>query len=360
MDLTHAVVEAAAHFGSPPQNEAETCLWVIDPVLLALGYARTEIRPQRSDSNGQFPDYTVLPESPHTWYLEAKAWHVELQDGHAHQALNYANQNGRRWVVLSNGRVWRLYDNQVQGLAADKVVTEAKLDDAHGAQHLLAALSKEAATTGALERFAVRERLFTVVRSELTDPDSRIVKDLWRHLRGQPGLSTVSCAEIVSYFAESPVPPAPLPIIQPTPDPLPPTLPPVMDAGLSLDYLAAHSAEYTRGKKPGALFLPAGARVNLSSWVDLAVEVVQWLGQQGKLPPLPFRDPKSSTRYFLNSTPEHKRSPMKPRRVRELHFGERVVYMNLDSDGERFVIFLRAACEAVGVAPSGFRIVLKE
>ena len=46
------------------------------------------------------------------------------------------------WVVLSNGRVWRLYDNQIQGVAVDKVVAEAKLEDVEGAEHFLAALSK--------------------------------------------------------------------------------------------------------------------------------------------------------------------------------------------------------------------------
>ena len=125
MSLKDAVQEVIAEYtNDPPPNESSTCEWVILPLLWAAGYARRDIVSRVADNNGQYPDYTLLPNDPErTWYLEAKAWNVALEDKHAQQSLNYANQNGKRWVALTNGRVWRLYDNRIQGLAADKLIT---------------------------------------------------------------------------------------------------------------------------------------------------------------------------------------------------------------------------------------------
>src|SRR5438445_165616 len=120
--LQNALTEALDCFRSPPPNESNTCEWVILPLLWAAGYARREIHSRVLDNNKLYPDYTLLPADPqHRWFLEAKPWAVELDHSHAIQALDYANHNGVRWVLLTNGRTWRLYDNGVQGLAADKL-----------------------------------------------------------------------------------------------------------------------------------------------------------------------------------------------------------------------------------------------
>src|SRR5439155_23527827 len=115
MSLADAIAQALEEANPPPVNESTTCEWVIYPLLLAAGHARRDILSRVADNNGQYPDYSILLDSPHGWFLEAKAWNVALQDNHAQQALNYANQNGKRWVVLSNGQEWRLYDNDIRG-----------------------------------------------------------------------------------------------------------------------------------------------------------------------------------------------------------------------------------------------------
>jgi predicted type IV restriction endonuclease len=112
--LTDAISEALA-LGKSDLNEACTCQWIIMPLLQAAGYSLYDIQPQQTDPAGKIPDYTILPDSEHTWFLEAKAWGVALNDQHAQQALIYAYTNNRRWVVLTNGREWRLYDNSIPG-----------------------------------------------------------------------------------------------------------------------------------------------------------------------------------------------------------------------------------------------------
>ena len=62
---------------------------------------------------------------------------VSLEDIHAKQALNYANHNGKRFVVLTNGREWRLYDNSIQGVIGEKLLAEVLLDNTHGIEQFL-------------------------------------------------------------------------------------------------------------------------------------------------------------------------------------------------------------------------------
>ncbi|MCX6379960.1 MAG: type I restriction enzyme HsdR N-terminal domain-containing protein [Armatimonadetes bacterium] len=153
MTLEEEIAEAQSCIADPPKNESNTCEWIILPLLWAAGYARRDIESRMADNGGKFPDYTLLSSTPATWYLEAKAWNVSLEDSHAHQALNYANHNGKRFVVLTNGQTWRLYDNTVLGLIADKLITSVTLLDTGALTTFLTALSKTEVLSGGLERY---------------------------------------------------------------------------------------------------------------------------------------------------------------------------------------------------------------
>ncbi len=161
MSIEKAVEEALEHYNTPPPNESNTCDWIILPLLHAAGYARRDISSRVADNNGHFPNYTVLASNAScTWYVEAKAWNVTLEDRHAHQALNYANQNGRRWVVLTNGRTWNLYDNSIQGLVNAKRVLQAHLKDVEAITEFLETIGKQSVVSGQLEAtvYALKER----------------------------------------------------------------------------------------------------------------------------------------------------------------------------------------------------------
>ena len=108
MTLEDEIKEAQSYADDPPENEANTCNRIILPLLLAAGYAQRDIESQMADGAGRFPDYTLLPNTVFTWYLEAKAWNVALNDIHARHSLSYAMVNGKRFVVLTNGQDWRL------------------------------------------------------------------------------------------------------------------------------------------------------------------------------------------------------------------------------------------------------------
>ncbi|HRI44064.1 MAG TPA: type I restriction enzyme HsdR N-terminal domain-containing protein [Fimbriimonadaceae bacterium] len=161
-------VQTARQAGTPaPSNEQETCYRIIDPLLKAMGYGVLDVRIQDKDNAGQKPDYTILPDGGDaTWFMEAKAWSVSLQDHHTQQAVNYANTQGKRWVVLTNGREWRLYDNQAFGEISVKLACVARLED-EDILGLLEALSRSSIERGRLEDFARNTRLYNCLFSQL-------------------------------------------------------------------------------------------------------------------------------------------------------------------------------------------------
>lgn len=225
--IREAVTEAIEYFESPPPNESNTCEWVILPLLWSAGYARRDIHSRIQDHNKQFPDYTLLAnDAEYRWFVEVKAWNVELAHEHAIQALDYANHNGVRWVGLTNGRVWRLYDNSVQGLVGQKHVIEVSLNDRRQLEDFLAAIGKESVISGGLERLAARqhelrkqqaeeerrarqaaerrERLAILLPLQLTDENSDLIDWMCEVLRTEEGLQDLSPAEVAAYFRAIP------------------------------------------------------------------------------------------------------------------------------------------------------------
>ncbi len=199
-DLRVPIQEAIANSSPPPNNEADTCARLIYPLLLAAGYSYHEILSQDPDAVRQRPDYTLLPNLPeYTWFLEAKAWSVNLVDSHAQQAVNYANTKGKRWVVLTNGKVWRLYDNHIKDTAEQMLAATFRLDQDEFPV-FLEAISKHSITNGKLESFVRNQRLYATLTSQFRRPDSEVVRAVTRVLRTAPGLSGVTASEIVSFF----------------------------------------------------------------------------------------------------------------------------------------------------------------
>lgn len=211
-ELSHAM-----RFGteiSAPGNESNTCEWVILPLLWALGYQRYEIASRSSDAAGKYPDYTILPGTEFTWYLEAKAWNENLSSLHVDQSLNYAHSNGRRWVVLTNGREWQLYDDAIPGISAQRLVVTAMLSDAEALRAFLVAISKESIRSGKIVAYANSQRMHRALGDQLGRPDSELVRAIVSTLRTKLGVPSATASDLVSYFSnqtrESPVSTAPL------------------------------------------------------------------------------------------------------------------------------------------------------
>ena len=392
MTLTDEITQAQAFLTDPPKNESNTCEWIILPILWSTGYARRDIESRMADSTGQFPDYTLLPDhASATYYLEAKAWNVMLEDIHVKQALNYANHNGKRFVVLTNGQSWRLYDNAIQGQLLDKQLTQVQLQDTPQIIDFLTSLSKSNVLQGSLEGVAeeARQRRSQEARDlqerrqreeELRNSQKHDLETKLQLTKTLPGLLKNSRDELVilmtdflseqehfeslspeilsAWFSENLALLSTVPTEQsarPTQSntPLPAF---TREATGTTQTLTEMQSKPIDGKKGGPveLQLPDGTKIPVRSWVNLAEHIVRSLLQQSDSMPLPFEysHPK---RWFLNHVPEHKRQDQR-KKFKPVSVEGKTVYMDADRSASDLLADVHALCLAMHVVPDAFRI----
>ncbi|MCA1595857.1 MAG: hypothetical protein LC772_05485 [Chloroflexi bacterium] len=373
-EIAEQIERARQCLEEPPPNEATTCHWVIYPLLQAMGYENRDILIQDAAAPGQFPDYTITASPHETWYLEAKSWKNQLLDQNANQALDYANRNGRRWVVLSNGRGWRLYDNQIQGLASDKLVAVSTIEAPAGLEALLAVLSKDTMAAEKMDLFARRARLARVFIEQVREPRSRLIKSICSALRAEPGLhgltgedvtwllrthsTTVATEDKGAVARPSAAETDPSKAVKATTPGRSGKTP--GEAGPTLDLSRGRTEleNTAQGKKPEDLTLPDGTTRPVSSWKALTVAAVEWLLENGEIPPLPFRARRRGSSYFLNTSPRHESKDM----LRSYKFavGHRNLYMDTDLSAVDLLDALRALVIELKQRPDAFRITVRE
>ena len=392
MTIEDEITEAQSFYTDPPRNESNTCDWIILPMLHAAGYSRRDIESRVVDATGQFPDYTILPaESGVTWYLEAKAWNVPLEDVHAKQALNYANQNGKRFVVLTNGQWWRLYDNSIQGVLANKLVTDVALTNATEIHRFLRALSKIEVLGGNLERFTAEEMtrrsqaaaeasdrarreeeacrasvqqeslgrlLRTSVIDNLRDPADDLVTAITSWLQDREDFREITPESVALAFSEAMSKPrqdAPAQLNNQTPVPAlrSSVFPQRGEQTLSLTAMLKLPVD-GKSSRPIALQMPDGANIAVRSWVDLAEQAVRWLLEQSVPLPIPFEG-CTRARWFLNYAPVHKREDQR-KKFRTISANDKTVYMDTDRSGAMFLQDIYMLYQGTHVAPDGIRV----
>jgi predicted type IV restriction endonuclease len=94
-------------------NEANTRALLIDPVLAALGWNLLDINEVEREFrvyDGTFLDYALRLGGKPRLFVEAKAMNKSLADkAFIAQTVNYANNEGVLWCVLTNGLVYQVY-----------------------------------------------------------------------------------------------------------------------------------------------------------------------------------------------------------------------------------------------------------
>jgi hypothetical protein len=264
----------------PKLSEADTCEKVISRLMREVaGYKYEDYIQQAVDSLGSKPDYEFLPSTSQSWYLEAKAWDTPLKDEHAGQALNYANQNGRRWVVLSNGSEWRLYDNAIMGTPTEKLVATADRKDLSRLAKFLDGISKDSVLSGGISDYAIFCRMSRLLDKQLKDPNSEIVQVLVQKLQ-QCGLADVTGEHIVKYFGEREEENG------------------EKEGWFTLGELLKDLSQVR--KKPREIRTPDSVVTPAEEWETVFTSLLRWLHQNGKLPPAPY-PPQSGS--LFNSTP---------------------------------------------------------
>lgn len=369
MPVLDVIREGLAH---EPSNEAATCDWVIIPALRDVGYGTFDILPRATDLNSQYPDYTVLPGTEFTWYLEAKSVGVALQDTHVTQALNYAHQNGKRWAVLTNGREWRLYDDRVDGISSDRLVLAASIKVDSDLETLLHALGRDSVTSGGIERYAANSRLASELSAQLRDEGSDVVRAIWNVLKKRPGLGQLSRKSIVEHFGEATVPAsisAPPALV--SPKPVIPTLSvdaPQSGSEYTLEFLAKNAdatifrtsqvdGSRRSSRRPCGVQCPGLFRAHVRKWWELATVIATWVVENRSSTPVPFA-PWNGCEYFINACAEHEKGPM--RNPRELELGDRRLFVETHHSAGMLLEAIERLCRAAGVDPATITVTLAE
>ena len=190
-----------------PISEEGTRARLINPVIDALGYTGwDDVEHGSASASGDFPDYVLRVEGTRVAAIEAKKLGHQLRAREAAQLIGYAATLGVRWAVLSDGRIWKVYDAPVLNVEPeDRLVFEVDLADYGDREefetriypHIVLLAKSEMRTGGALQRRAAQES----IRELLTTGDSRAVEAIQRELEATKAVR-MTRDEIVELTSE--------------------------------------------------------------------------------------------------------------------------------------------------------------
>ena len=188
------IAAIAARFSGKSITEQDTKNALIEPVLEALGWTKTNldlVRAEYRHTNKDNPvDYALFSKSHPVLFVEAKALDCSIDEHKfVSQVISYANVAGVHWALLTNGRQWALYKVFAEVQGAQKQLFSVEIGDSSAADWLRWIIPSRLAgndlDTVWRHCFAER-RVRTALRKMIADRDSDLVKFLSKRC----GLST--------------------------------------------------------------------------------------------------------------------------------------------------------------------------
>ncbi|WP_291430962.1 DUF4357 domain-containing protein [Deinococcus sp.] len=114
---------------TPNPGEAVVRQAIVLRVLHAAGFDiwnPAEVVPEETNATGNRADFLIR--SGHgAFALELKGMNVTLGAAHYQQAATYAVNEGTRWAIVTNGRVWAVLDEHLPGRWEDRVALKLEL-----------------------------------------------------------------------------------------------------------------------------------------------------------------------------------------------------------------------------------------
>lgn len=179
-------------------NEANTKALLIEPILSALGWDMYDLESVTREYrvyDGTFLDYALLVSKRPALFCEAKPTRMALDDPKwVSQAINYANNEGVVWCVLTDGLRWRVFKANEAAPMEKKLAFEVTLAELFApetsarAEELFHCLTPAAVAEGELSRLGtqvfVDSRVQDVLAELLEEPPAKLV-DLVRSQMGE-------------------------------------------------------------------------------------------------------------------------------------------------------------------------------
>ena len=153
-------------------GEENTKMSAINPILRALGWdvedweeVSLEYKPR---TGGNPVDYALRWNNTPQLFVEAKGYGENLDDiKWVEQCISYTNAAGVRWIVLTDGMSWKLYDTSLYSSPAkDKLFMETTIKDSDATSffHLI---TKESVITDTLNTVGDTVKVDTAVQCAL-------------------------------------------------------------------------------------------------------------------------------------------------------------------------------------------------
>lgn len=209
----------------PSIVEAETVAFFIMPVVKALGWKGLgAVKLEYQVPGGDIVDIALCIGKNLVAFVEAKRVATRLSDKDVRQVLSQGTAAGVRWCLLTNGREYRLYDQDLGVELKDKLVFSVELDqdDKEGLIARLSLLSRSSLESGTLAEKASYYYYLDRLRMWFEKGDERLLRQL---IKAFPS-SVVSSygkktfGEAVRDFIGGPVVPPPPPPPPPNGGPL--------------------------------------------------------------------------------------------------------------------------------------------
>jgi len=138
-----------AQYQGKEMNEQNTKTALIDPILRALGWdvgdLEAVLQEYKRKPQDKPVDYALFLLRTPKLFVEAKGLRQDLNDRKwANQIMGYAAVAGVKWIVITNGDEYRIYDACVDVPVEEKVFRSFRLSDGNAfAEETLGLLSKE-------------------------------------------------------------------------------------------------------------------------------------------------------------------------------------------------------------------------
>ncbi len=241
------------HRTSLAANETRTRQVLIDPLLAALGWDVTDPDTVALEYKigGGFADYALLADGKPVTVIEAKKLNESLES-HMMQLLNYAVSEGVKYMILTDGDKWRMYDVFKQVPNHDKLVMQMTISTDQTYENALNSLM------------------------------------IWNDKLIAQGDAVDSIQPVVGSDRTSP---------SPTSEPLQPT---------PEEEWQSITDKFPDDARPFAVKF-GGSETEVASWKELAVEFATWMVNEGKITPeeCPVQTATNSNRYYINTQPIH-------------------------------------------------------
>ncbi len=202
-------VQSLAAFVDQNLSEADTRVYLIDPVLRLLGY--TTVGDVRREvpvpATREFIDYELYAGGKAQAIIEAKAVRLPVTDAAAAQCVQYASILGVRWCLVTNGVTWAIYNAHAAGPLPEKRVASVQLqgseDDIREAWEVLRLFRRDSLASANPLSKLLAER---VIADELKNRDSQAVQALRRavRLRFNERISGDAVVEIIARLMGKP------------------------------------------------------------------------------------------------------------------------------------------------------------